>query len=105
MLGDADGGGARGAEVAGKAEVREGEDAVVVGDGEEAGGVEAAIERVGEGVADPVEGGVAGAVLEGKDEDDASSGERLRDEDCGRERCDGEENYFCEEAVRAVAGG
>ena len=21
--------------------------------------------------------------------------------DCGRERCDGEENYFCEEAVRA----
>ena len=88
LLGDADGGGAGGAEVAGKAEVREGEDAVVVGDGEEAGGVEAAIERVGEGVADPVEGGVAGAVLEGKDEDDASSGERLRDQRSGRERCE-----------------
>ncbi len=52
----------------------EGEDAVVAGDGEEAGGVEALVEGVGEGVADPVEVGIAGAVVEGEDEDDAAAG-------------------------------
>ena len=38
---------------------------VVTGDGEEAGGVQALIESVGKRVANPVEGGVAGTVLEG----------------------------------------
>ena len=56
-LGDADGGGAAGAEVGGQAEVVEGVLAVVAADGEEAGGGEALVEGVGEGVADPVEGG------------------------------------------------
>ena len=73
-LGDADGGGAGGLEVDGKAEMVERELAVVAGDGQKAGGGEALIERVGEGVADPVEVGLAGAVVEGEDEDDASDG-------------------------------
>src|SRR5581483_3991175 len=104
LLSDADGGGTGGAEVGGEAEVGEGEDAVVVGDGEEAGGVEAAVERVGEGVADPVEGRVAGAVLEGENEDDLSSGERLRAEDCGREGEKDEEKYFGEAGAGGVEG-
>ena len=57
-LGDADGGGAGGFEVDGETEVVEGELAVVAGDGEEAGGVEALVEGVGEGVGDPGEGWV-----------------------------------------------
>ena len=73
-LGDADGGGAGGPEVDGKAEVVEGVLAVVAGDGEEAGGGEALVEGVGEGVADPGEVGLAGAVVEGEDEDDAAAG-------------------------------
>ena len=51
----------------------EGVEAVVAGDGEEAGGAEALVEGVGEGVADPVEIGLAGAVVEGQDEDDAAA--------------------------------
>ena len=73
-LGDADGGGAGGSEVGGKAEVVERVLAVVAGDGEEAGGGEALVEGVGEGVADPGEIGLAGAVVEGKDEDEAAAG-------------------------------
>ena len=73
-LGDADGGGAGGLEVDGKAEVVERVLAVVAGDGEEAGGGEALVEGVGEGVADPGEVGLAGAVVEGQDEDDAADG-------------------------------
>ncbi len=76
-LGDADGGGAGGPEVDGKAEVIEGELAVVAGDGEEAGGVKALIESVGEAVADPVEVGLAGAVLEGEHQHE-TAGDRLR---------------------------
>ena len=60
----------------------EGEEAVVARDGEEAGGAEALIEGGGEGVADPVEGGLAGAVVEGEDEDDAAAG--LLGVSCGR---------------------
>ena len=75
-LGDADGGGAGGAEVGGKAEVVERELAIVAGDGEEAGGGEALVEGVGEGIADPCEIGLAGAVVEGKDQDDAASAGR-----------------------------
>ena len=78
ILGDADGGGAGGAELRGEAEVVEGELAVVAGDGEEAGGGEALVEGVGEGVADPVEVRVAGAVVEGEDEDDAAAGILVR---------------------------
>ena len=73
-LGDADGGGAGGAEVDGEAEVIESVLAVVAGDGEEAGGGKALVEGVGEGVADPGEVGLAGAVVEGKDEDDVAVG-------------------------------
>ena len=72
-LGDADGGGACGAKICRKTEVIEGEEAVVAGDGEEAGGTESLVEGVGERVADPVEVGVSGAVVEGKDEDDVTS--------------------------------
>ena len=72
-LGDADGGGARGAEVGGKAEMVEGVEAVVVGEGEEAGRGESLVEGVREGVADPVEIRVSGAVVEGQDEDDAAA--------------------------------
>src|SRR6266851_3015170 len=71
-LGDADGGGARGFEVYGEAEVVEGVLAVVAGDGEEAGGGEALVQGVGEGVTDPGEVGLAGAVVEGEDEDYAA---------------------------------
>ena len=46
--------------------------AVVAGDGLEAGGAEALVEGVGEGVADPGEGWVAGAIVEGENEDDAA---------------------------------
>ena len=51
----------------------EGVEAVFAGDGEEAGGAEALVDGVGEGVADPIEVGLAGAVVEGEDEDDASA--------------------------------
>jgi hypothetical protein len=44
-------------------------------------------------------------VLEGKDEDDATSGDRLRAESCGQKRCKDEEKYFCEAAVEVVAEG
>ena len=80
-------------------------DAVVVRDGKEASGVQAAIERVREGVADPVEASDAGTVLEGKDEDDASTGGRLRGERCGSEGRESEENYFGEATVEPVGGG
>ncbi len=92
-LGDADGGGAGGLEVDGKAEVIESVLAVVAGDGEEAGGGEALVEGVGEGVADPGEVGLAGAVVEGEDEDDAAAGRRCRGRlDCESrgKRCAGE---------------
>ena len=71
-LSDADGGGSGGFEVDGEAEVVEGELAVVTGDGEEAGRVEALVEGVGEGVGDPGEGWVGGFVFEGEDEDEAT---------------------------------
>ena len=71
---DAEGGGAGGAEVGGKAEVVKGEEAIVVRDGEEAGGGEALIDGVGEGVADPIEVGLAGTVVEWQDKDDAAGG-------------------------------
>jgi len=83
-LRDAEGGGAGGLEVDGKAEVVEGELAVVAGDGEEAGGAEALVEGVGEGVADPVQGRVAGTVLEGQDEDEAAGGGAV---ECGLGSC------------------
>ena len=73
-LGDADGGGAAGAEAGGKAEMIERVLAVVAADGEEAGGGEALVEGVGEGIADPAEGGLAGAVVEGQDQDKAATG-------------------------------
>jgi hypothetical protein len=73
-LGDAYGGGAGGLEVDGEAEMVEGELAVFAGDGEEAGGVESLVEGVGEGVADPGEGGLAGLVFEGEDEDEPAGG-------------------------------
>ena len=87
LLGDADGGRARGTEVGGQTEMGEREDAVVVGDGEEAGGVEALVERVGEGVADPVEGGIARAIFKGEDEDEAAAGGGLGGEERWRQRC------------------
>ena len=59
-----------GAEVDGQAEVVEGELAIFAGNGEVADGGEALVEGFGEGVADPVEGGLAGAVGEGQNEDD-----------------------------------
>jgi hypothetical protein len=71
-LGDTDGGGAGGAEVGGEAEVIERELEVVAGDGEEACGGEALVEGIGEGVADPAKVGLAGAVVEGQDEDDTA---------------------------------
>ena len=49
-----------------------GEEPVVMGDGEEAGGVETPREGVGKGIADPVERGVAGVVFEGKNKDHAA---------------------------------
>ena len=48
--------------------------AVVAANGEEAGGGEALVERVREGIADPVQVGLAGAVVEGEDEDEAAAG-------------------------------
>ena len=77
-LRDADGRGAGGPEVDGKAEVVESVLAVIFGDSEEAGGVKALVEGVWEGVADPVQGGVAGAVFKRKDEDEAARGVGLR---------------------------
>ena len=73
-LRDADGGGAAGAEVFRQAQVFERVEAVVAADGEEAGGGEALVERVGEGVTDPVEIGLTGAVVEGQDQDQAATG-------------------------------
>lgn len=51
--------------------------AVVSRDGQEAGGGEPLVQSVGKGVADPAEIRLTGAVLEGKNEDDAS-GRRCR---------------------------
>ena len=48
--------------------------AVVAGDGEESHGGETLIERVGEGVADPGQVRLAGAIVEGKNEDDVAVG-------------------------------
>ena len=73
-LGDADGGSAGGTEVGREAEVIERVLAVVAGDGEEACGGEPLIESVGEGLADPCEVGLAGAIVEGKDENDSTGG-------------------------------
>ena len=73
-LGDADGGGSAGAEISGKAEVFQGIGAVVAADGQEAGGGEALVESVGKGVADPIEVRLAGAVVEGKNEDEPAAG-------------------------------
>jgi hypothetical protein len=73
-LGDADGGGARGSEVNGKAKVVESKLPVVAGDGQEACRGEALVKGVGEGVADPGEVGLSGAVVEGEDEDNAAAG-------------------------------
>ena len=72
ILRDTDGGGAGGTEIGGKAEVVEGVLAVVLRDGLIAGGGETLVERVREGIADPGEGGIAGTVVEGEDEDDAA---------------------------------
>ena len=52
--------------------------AVVAGDGEEAGGREALVQGVGEGVTDPIEIGLTGAIVEGQDEDDSTCGRRVR---------------------------
>ena len=73
-LGDADGGGSTRLEARGQAEVVERILAVIAADGEEAGGGEALVESVRERVADPVQVGLAGAVVEGKDEDEAAAG-------------------------------
>jgi hypothetical protein len=48
--------------------------AVVAANGKEAGGGEALVERIGEGVADPVEVGLAGAVVKREDQDEPSTG-------------------------------
>jgi hypothetical protein len=48
--------------------------AVIAADGEEADGGEALVEGIGEGVADPVEVGLAGTIFKGEDEDEASAG-------------------------------
>jgi hypothetical protein len=58
-------------------------DAVVMRDGEEPDRAEALVEGVREGIADPAERGVAGAVIKGQNEHDtaASVGWRL----CGGE--------------------
>ena len=69
----------------GQAEVVERVLAVVAADGEEARGGEALVEGVGERVADPVEVGLAGAVVEGEDEDETAAG--LADVGCGGRRC------------------
>ncbi len=71
-FGDADGGGAGGLEVDGKTEMIESVLAVIAGDGQESCGREALVERVGEGLTDPGEIGLAGAVVEGKDQHDAA---------------------------------
>ena len=107
-LGDADGGGAGGAEVGGKAEMVERELEIVAGDGEEACGGEALVERVGEGVADPGEIGLAGAVVEGQDKDDTAGAGRgfggLRDgvEAAQKER-DGEPSVLQDSAELSEA--
>ena len=74
---DAEGSGAGGAEVGGEAEMVEREEAIVMRDGEEAGGGEALIDGVGEGITDPAEVGLAGAIVKGEDEDDAAGGSLL----------------------------
>ena len=48
--------------------------AVVAGDGEKAGGRESLVQGVGEGIADPAEVGLTGAVVEGQDKDDSACG-------------------------------
>ena len=48
--------------------------AVVAGDGKETGGGEALIQGVGEGVTDPIEVRLTGAVVEGQDEDYSTGG-------------------------------
>ena len=73
-LRDADGGSAAGAEVDGQAEVVEGIEAVVAADSEEAGGGETLVQRVGKGIADPVEIGLAGTVAEREDQHQAAAG-------------------------------
>ena len=73
-LGDADGGGAAGLEVLGKAEMIERKEEIVTGNGEEANGAEALVERIGERVAYPGEIGLTGPVVEGQDEDETSAG-------------------------------
>ena len=74
LAGDLDGGGAGRTKVGRKAKVVVGVGAIVMRDGEEAGGVEAAVESVGKAVADPVKRGVAGFVFKGEDENDATGG-------------------------------
>jgi hypothetical protein len=73
-LGDADGGCARGAEVNGKAEVVESILPVVAGDGEEPYRGEALVECIGEGLADPGEVGLVGAIVEGENKDNSAAG-------------------------------
>ena len=73
-----------------RAQVVERVEAVVTGDGEEAGGAEALVHGVGEGVADPVQVGVSGAVVEGEHEDDVSAADFLVGAEAGlilRRRC------------------
>jgi hypothetical protein len=73
-LGDSNGGCAGGSEVNGKAKVVQRKLPVVAGDGQEACRGEALVKGVGEGVADPGEVGLSGAIVEGEDEDNAAAG-------------------------------
>ena len=50
------------------------EEPVVPGNGEEAGGGEALVQGVGERIANPVQVGLSGTVVERKDEYDAACG-------------------------------
>jgi len=75
-LGDADGGRAGGSEVNGKAEVVESKLPIVASDCQEPYRAQALVEGVGKRVADPGEVGLAGAIVEGEDEDNAASGLR-----------------------------
>ena len=60
--------------IGGQAEVIERVLAVVAADGEEAGGGEALVERVGERIANPVQGGLAGTIVEREDQDQPAAG-------------------------------
>jgi hypothetical protein len=73
-LGDADGGGARGSEVNGKAKVVESKLPVVAGDGQEPYRGEALVEGIWKRIADPGEVGLSGAIVEGEDKDNAAAG-------------------------------